>query len=174
MEPFFEVQGIMTEELLSKMYRANAKRTPTRVTLEYVFFGGMFLITLALGIFLIYTGDFSGFLYPLLVAFLSIMPTLLHKLAEKNTIATSRDIIGLPYTLRFYPQEYVDYSPRGEWHTAYSALYAVRETNDLLLIYQTKFKISILDKRCFTRGTPETLVSFLCSSGQVPYKRLQM
>ena len=89
-------------------------------------------------------------------------------------VTSSQDILGLPYTLRFYPEEYIDYSPRGEWHTAYAALYAVRETDDLLLLYQTKFKFTIIDKRGFTRGTPEELVRFLCADGRLSCQRLSM
>ena len=174
MEPLFEVQGVMTEEVLRKAYRVNAKRTRTRVTLEYAFFGGMFFITLALGFFLLYMGDWSGLLYPLCVAFLAVIPPLIQKLAEKTMVTSSQDILRLPYTLRFYPEEYIDYSPRGEWHTAYAALYAVRETDDLLLLYQTKFKFTIIDKRGFTRGTPEDLVRFLHADGRFSCQRLSM
>ena len=174
MEPLFEVQGVMTEEVLRKAYRVSAKRTRTRVTLEYAFFGGMFFITLALGFFLLYMGDWSVLLYSLCVAFLAVIPPLIQKLAEKTMVTSSQDILGLPYTLRFYPEEYIDYSPRGEWHTAYAALYAVRETDDLLLLYQTKFKFTIIDKRGFTRGTPEDLVRFLHADGRFPCQRLSM
>lgn len=174
MEPLFEVQGVMTEEVLRKAYRVNAKRTRTRVTLEYVLLGGIFLFTLALGISLVRMGDWSGLLSPAIVAFFSCLLILLHKMMEKNMVTSSQDILGLPYTLRFYPEEYIDYSPRGEWHTAYAALYAVRETDDLLLLYQTKFKFTIIDKRGFTRGTPEDLVRFLHADGRFPCQRLSM
>lgn len=69
MEPLFEVQGVMTEEVLRKAYRVHAKRTRTRVTLEYVLLGGIFLFTLALGISLVRMGDWSGLLSPAIVAF---------------------------------------------------------------------------------------------------------
>lgn len=96
MEPLFEVQGVMTEEVLRKAYRVSAKRTRTRVTLEYAFFGGMFFITLALGFFLLYMGDWSGLLYSLCVAFLAVIPPLIQKLAEKTMVTSSQDILGLP------------------------------------------------------------------------------
>ena len=97
MEPLFEVQGVMTEEVLRKAYRVNAKRTRTRVTLEYALFGGMFFITLALGFFLLYMGDWSGLLYPLCVAFLAVIPPLIQKLAEKTMVTSSQDILGRRY-----------------------------------------------------------------------------
>ena len=43
-----------------------------------------------------------------------------------------------------------------------------------MLLYQTKFKFTIIDKRGFTRGTPEDLVRFLHADGRFPCQRLSM
>ena len=175
MEPLFEIQGVITEDLLIRMQKAHMKLTRTRMAIYYVAMAIMAVLVLIFFLLMAYSGDWLSALPSfMLLLFFFLILLLLRKSVVKSVIAASRDTIGMPYTIRFYHQEYIEYSPRGEWRTSYAMIHEVRETDDLLLIYQTKAKINILEKCGFIRGTPETLVSFLCSSGQVPYKRLQM
>ena len=184
MEPIAEVQSVFTEDLYIEFNKAHLKllHLNTRLwTLVVVLLGGgTFIFVLDLltsrGKGFSYLGTVIAFwiLGGFLCLFNVVFNSSIHKLGVKSMLKSSAGQLGLPFTLRFLPAEYIEYTPRGELHTAYSMLYRIVETDRLILLYHNKMQAHILEKGRFTRGTPEELLTYLRSVCPATYKRLRM
>ncbi len=91
----------------------------------------------------------------------------------RSAIRSADDFLGRPYTLRFYEGEYVETDALGEWHTPCASLYKVAETDGLLLLYHSKTRADVLEKRRFLKGALEELTAFLRGTCGLSYKRIQ-
>ncbi len=180
MEPLFEAEYVMTEAVYIKFNRIHFRSHalfPLSISMGCVL-SAFSLLGMVSGY---YGGEGftpADFLVYGVFFFLGVLLILLSfRLPDamaKSVARTMRGRMGQPQTIRFFPGEYVEYTPRGEEHTSYTLLYRVVETDRMFLLYQSKVQANIVLKACLTRGTPEGLTAFLRGACRAPYKRIYM
>lgn len=173
--PLFEVRQVMTEELYAEFYRAHRKKSGTQwillgIGLSFVVCGAVSLNVMYLIVHRFFFLGAAAFAFGLLFLLLSPLSFLI---GRNQTVQMNSGTLNMPSTLYFYDWGYDNVTPRGYVQCPYTALSQVVETHRLLLLYQNKFQAAVIDKACFTKGTPEELVRFLCGGGRLPYKRMK-
>ena len=170
MEPLFEVQSCMTKELFLSFQKLHLHLRLWNTVLLY-FLGAAGILG---GFSMIIVWQFPQIAAPLMIASACCLAyPIIPKTALRQAIITNPDRLNMPFTLRFYPAEYIEYSPRGEFRTAYAQLYKIVESDRLILLYQSKWMAQIVDKAAFSKGTPEELVHFLRDGRHIRYKRVK-
>ena len=75
-----------------------------------------------------------------------------------------------PYTLRFFENELMHFTPYGETCVQYEMLNRVVETAEDIYLFIAPMQAYILTKSDLTKGSPSALVSFLRDTKRVPYR----
>lgn len=114
MEPLFEIQGVITEDLLIRMQKAHMKLTRTRMAIYYVAMAIMAVLVLIFFLLMAYSGDWLSALPSfMLLLFFFLVLLLLRKSVVKSVIAASRDTIGSPTPSAFIIRN-ISNTPPGE------------------------------------------------------------
>lgn len=174
--PLFEVRQVMTEELYTAYYKAHmrAQGTGRSLTVCSALIGAVGLLLVVMELLDVSQGLWAyGVAGMVLCAGFLLLRVYLPRLSAKNLLKTTQELSGEQEAVLFYDEAFVEDSPQGRWPTSYSKLSQVVETDRLLLLYQNKFQAAVIDKPCFTKGTPEELVRFLCGGGRLPYQRMK-
>ena len=180
MEPLFEAEYVMSEAVYIKFNRIHFR---SHASFPLLISSGCVLS--AFSLLGMVSGYYDGKVFNLsdflvygvfffLGVLLILLAFLLPDAMAKSTVRTMRGQIGLPRTIRFFPGEYIEYTPRGEEHTPYTLLYRVVETDRMFLLYQNRIQADIVLKTGFTRGTCDGLSAFLRRACQGSYKRIYM
>ena len=182
MEPLFEVKNALTEKMVQEFYLTQFRRGPMRFL--YVVGALQLLVGLCM-LAALFVQERDSRMASLLLLCLRpllfwILPGILwgvlgfyvpRMLAKRRTQMLWEDM-ARPYTIRFFPNEYVQDTPEGEIRTAYSSLQKIVETRNLILFYLQDQTVSIVMKSGFTQGTPDELATFLRRESTASYKRM--
>lgn len=166
MEPIFEVRSVLDVCAYERMHRV-MMRLQHMGALYGTFAGLFFFLSLVL-----MTLD-SWVLAILLLAlgvFLIVLMVTSPKTMAKRAFETNRFAANLPYTVRFFAEDILDFTPKSEERIRYDELYRVVRTADALFLFISDSKAIVLPFAAFTRGTAQGLFQYLCMEKRVPYK----
>ena len=166
MEPLFEAEGVLNKELYTRLQLAAFRENKTQV-LAYVMAGVLFLLAL------ISAATEALIAFALCVVagiFLLLLPKIsigsaVRQLEEKTCVHFNH-----PFTVRFFENEMIEFTPYTETRVPYTMLHHVLETERDLFIFTGPAQAVCIPKSVIKRGSPQVLVRFLREYRGVPYK----
>ncbi len=165
MEPLFEVQGIQSDDGFRRFNWATMRYqkvlTLFRVMTTLLFIGAV--VSLLLGEF------FSLVLCLVFGIFFLIFP-------KYNIEATIKDMdkkpsisYRQPYTIRFFEEEMLEFTPYNDGHIPYTMLHHVLESAEDIYLFTSSTQAFVVCKADITKGTPSALTAFLRDEKHIPY-----
>ncbi len=165
MEPLFEVQGIMDDDHFRCFQRTVFQGTMQKAyrTLTVVLYA-VAVLSLLMQDFLI------AFSLAVLATFFLLFPKINEKTFIKQMRETSKVSYMKPYTIRFFEQDFTEFTPNGQQTVAYHEIYRVFESEEAFVILISAAQGYVIKKSEFTRGRAEAFSHFLRMQQRVNYK----
>lgn len=166
MEPIYEATGRMTKERYRRFFDINC-----RVTKQVPIYSICAVVFLLLSVPMWYFVHIAtACILVVFAVFLFLFPRLAGKQYASMMEKTAKGQIDLPFTIRFFENEWIEFTPKGETHQRYEDIYRVVETQDAVVIYISTAQGYILYRTDFTRGEAAHLLCFLRFQKRVAYQ----
>lgn len=92
--------------------------------------------------------------------------------SARRLYQSAKGIANLPFTMRFFDDEFLEFTPTGEQHTRYADILFAVYTPQMLVIFISEAQGYVLYPGDFTIGTLMDLVTYLHRQKQVPFKKI--
>ena len=166
MEPLFEIQGVQEKEQYLRLNAALSRENKLSL-LCYVLAAMMFVLM----ILTIWSGEiFSAVFTCGAGIFLLFMPKMSVKGAIKQLEEKANIFYGNPFTIRFFEDEIIEFTPYSEVHVPYAMVYRVLETEEDIFVFIAPSQAICIRKNEVQRGSAHVLVRFLREYKYIPYK----
>ncbi len=166
MEPMFEAQGVQNDDAFRRFNWAVMRDNKVLP----LFRAGTVLFFVAAGISVLIS-EFLSFALCLCIAiFLMIMPkhsieSVIKDMDQRKSIAYRQ-----PFTIRFFEEELMEFTPYNDSRIPYTMIHRVLETAEDVYIFTSPTQALIVQKADITKGTPSALSAFLRDEKNIAYR----
>lgn len=166
MEPLFEVQGIQTDEGFRRFNWATMRDQKTLAVFRAM--TALLFVGAVIGLLI---SEFLSVVVCLVFAiFFLIFPKYSIEAAIKDMDKKPGISYRQPYTIRFFEDEMVEFTPYNDGRIPYTMIHRVLETAEDFYIFTAPSQAFIICKADMTKGTPSALTAFLRDMQHIPYK----